>query len=89
LRTSESKGTSNSMILVPLWTRSSQPDSRQVWCELRVRGTSSFAPRRTARPGRTRAGPGIRKQLRGHQAMEPAALGGLGYYGHPGRFRRM
>src|SRR5262249_32562876 len=27
------------MILVPLRTRSSQSDSRQLWCELRVRGT--------------------------------------------------
>ena len=38
-RTSESKDTSNSMILVPLSTRSSQSHSRQLLCELRVQST--------------------------------------------------
>jgi hypothetical protein len=32
------------------------------------------------------AGPGIPKQLWDHQAIEVAALGGIGYCGHPGRF---
>src|ERR1700730_11591887 len=40
-RTSESKDTSSSMILVPLWTRSPGSDSRQLRCGLRVRGTSA------------------------------------------------
>src|ERR1043166_640003 len=40
------------MILVPLLTRSSQSDSRQLCCELRVRGTR--APGQPARPRENR-----------------------------------
>src|SRR5438552_2889169 len=38
------RNTSNSMILVPLRTRSSQPPLLQGVCELRVRGTSRSFP---------------------------------------------
>src|SRR5438445_133203 len=39
------------MILVPLLTRSSQSDSRQLWCELRVRGTSTAKAMLNVEPG--------------------------------------
>src|SRR5262245_57425165 len=39
MRTSESRDTSSSLVLVPLRTRSSQPDSQDGLCELRVWGT--------------------------------------------------